>query len=105
MTDVLDLDKLIEDKREIKLAGKKIDVSKIPSKVSLKVADIYDELDEDDPGSFDKILDLVMEIIESQNEDISKDWLIENASMRQLIALIDFVMKPINERKEDDSKN
>lgn len=101
--EVLNLDKLIQDKRIVKLAGKKIDVTKIPSKVTLKVVDIYEEISRDDPESFDKVFDIVMMVIKSQNDDIDKDWLIENSTIDQLIELVEFIMKPINERIEEKS--
>lgn len=100
MADILDLDKLVEDKRTVKLEGKEIDVTKIPSKVTLTVADTWEEIDEDDPESFDKIIDIVMMIIDAQNDDITRDWLIENSSLRQLIALIEYVLEPIQEKKQ-----
>lgn len=110
MAEILDLDKLIDDKRTVKLAGKKIDVSKIPSKISLQILDKYEELSEDNPESINVVLDMIIDIINSQNEDeITEDWLLEHTDIDQLMTLVEFIMEPINERteknEEDDSKN
>jgi len=107
MAEVLDLDKLIEDKRKVKLAGKEIDVSKIPSKISLKILDKYDELSEDNPESMNLVVDMIVDIINSQNEEeITEEWLMDKTSIKQLMKLIEFVMAPINEKVEqDDTKN
>jgi hypothetical protein len=104
--EILDLDKLIGDKRIIKLAGKEIDVSKIPSKVTLRIADSYEDLKEDNPESMNILMDIVMDIIKPKNPEVTQDWIIENTDIKQLIALIEFIMKPVNERiKKGGPKN
>lgn len=102
--EVLDLDKLIDKKRIIKLAGKEIDVSRIPSKVSLGLLERYEEIDEDNSDSMDRTFDLIMDIVKPQNPDITKDWIIENTDLIQLMAFIEFVIKPVKDRIGDDPK-
>ena len=100
--EILDLDKLLEDKRLIKLEGKEIDVSKIPSKITLEIANKFDDIDKNDPESMDVVMDLVLDIINSQNkEEITKDWLLENTDINQLIALLEFVMEPLEDKVDE----
>ena len=105
--EILDLDKLIPAKRIIKLAGKEIDVSKIPSEVSLELAEKADVLKSESTESFPMIFDFVIKICNASNQDekITKEWLVKNTSLEQLVALLEFVMKPIRERSEQNGKN
>ena len=96
--EILDLDKLVPPKRLVKLAGKEIDVSKISSIITLKIADTREDLSEDNPESMNLAWDIVMEIIDSQNSGITKDWLLEKTDIIQLIAFFDFILRPIKER-------
>lgn len=98
--EILDLDKLIEGKRIVKLAGKEIDVTKIPSKVTLKLIDSYEGLNENNPETMELVLDIVMDIIKAQNPEVTKEWLIDNTDITQLIALIEFILLPIQDRVE-----
>jgi|SRR6056297_978487 len=108
MSEILDLDKLIPEKREIKLEGKTINVTKVPSKVTLGMADKYEKIDKENPKSMDIVVEMVCEIMNSQNdEEVTKDWLYNNTDIRQLMQVIEFVMKPINEKlnNKDEGKN
>ena len=58
---ILDLDKIIEDQRVVRLAGKEIDVSVLPSRVTLELAAI-------DNTSFPQLLKLIEFILEPLNE-------------------------------------
>lgn len=102
---ILDLDNIVQEERIIKLKGKEIKVTTVPSKVTLKADKIYDELDENDPESFQKLVDLAYEMIEAQNndEEITKQWIIDNTGFRQLVKLLEFTLAPLNEMI--DSKN
>lgn len=98
--EILDLDKLVPKKRIVKLAGKAIDVSKIPSEVTLELAENEDKLQS--AGSFEMIFDMVIKICNATNpdEDITKEWLVKNTSLEQLMALMEFIMKPLRDRAE-----
>lgn len=100
--EILDLDKLIPDKRIVKLAGKEIDVSKVPTRVVLEIEKNKDQLEGE--ASFDLVLDMVCKICKPSFPEISVDWLIDNTDMNQLIAMLEFVMKPIREKAEKMAK-
>lgn len=100
MPKILDLDKLVPDKRIVKLAGKEIDVSKIPSRVTLEIAQKSDVLKSGSEESFPLMLDMVVKICKPSVPDMTSDWLVDNTSLDQLMALIEFVLEPVQKRAE-----
>lgn len=105
--EILDLDKLIPQKRIVKLAGKEIDVSKIPSEVTLEIVEKIDVLSSGESESFPLVFDMIVKICNATDpdEEITKDWLVKNTSLDQLITLMEFVMEPVRERAEQQGKN
>ncbi|MEK8132909.1 hypothetical protein WMW72_34010 [Paenibacillus filicis] len=97
---ILDLDKVIAAQRIVKLAGKEIDVSKIPSRVTLELAEKSDELKSGGKNSFPMVLEMVVKVCKPSFPEITKDWIVDNTSLDQLTALIDFILNPVKERAE-----
>ena len=106
--EILDLDKLIPDDRIIRLAGREINVSKIPSQVTLEMASKSEVLQSGSDESFDEVFDMILKICnanKSENEEeVTKEWIVSNTSMDQLLTLIEFVMKPLNDRAAEGNK-
>ncbi|MFJ5625448.1 hypothetical protein ACIQD3_22725 [Peribacillus loiseleuriae] len=103
--EILDLDKLITNERIVRLAGKNIDVSVIPSRVTLEIAKKSDKLKEGSDESFPIMLDLVVKICKPSFPEITQDWIVDNTSLNQLLALVEFVLQPIKDRAEGTGKN
>ncbi|MGY6209732.1 hypothetical protein ACXEO8_07120 [Cytobacillus firmus] len=103
--EILDLDKIITAERIVRLAGKDIDVSKIPSRVTLEIAKKSDVLKSGSEESFPVLLDLIVKICKPSQPDITSEWIIDHTSLDQLLALIEFILKPINDRTEGKGKN
>lgn len=103
--EILDLDKIITAERIVRLAGKDIDVSKIPSRVTLEIAEKSDKLKTGSDESFPIMLDLVVKICKPSFPEITKDWIIDNTDLNQLLTLIEFILKPIKDRTERNGKN
>jgi hypothetical protein len=103
--EILDLDKLIPSQRIVKLGGKSIDVSKIPSRVTLEIAQKSDVLKSGSEESFPTLLNLIVNICKPSQPDITSEWLIDNTSLDQLLALIEFILQPIKDRSEGTGKN
>ncbi|MBU5214560.1 hypothetical protein [Heyndrickxia oleronia] len=103
--EILDLDKIVTAERKVRLAGKEIDVSKIPSRVTLEIAEKTDVLQSGSKESFPVLLDLVVKICKPSFPEITSDWIIDNTSLDQLLKLVDFILKPIKERAEGNGKN
>lgn len=103
--EILDLDKIVTDERIVRLAGKDIDVSKIPSRVTLEIASKSDKLKEGSEESFPIMLDLVVKICKPSFPEVTKDWIIDHTDLNQLLALIEFILKPIKDRAKSNEKN
>ncbi|CRK80304.1 hypothetical protein [Neobacillus massiliamazoniensis] len=103
--EILDLDKLIPEQRIIRLAGKEIDVSKIPSRVTLEIAEKSDVLKSGSNESFPLLLDMIVKICKPSQPDINSDWLIDHTSLDQLLSMIEFILKPIQDRAKGNGKN
>ncbi|MFS0820757.1 hypothetical protein [Bacillus sp. 1P02SD] len=103
--EILDLDKLVTAERVVRLSGKDIDVSKIPSRVTLEIAAKSDVLKSGSSESFPLMLDMVVKICKPSQPDITQDWIIDNTSFEQLMALLDFILKPITDRAATNGKN
>lgn len=95
---ILDLDKLVPDKRAVILAGEEIDVSKIPSRVTMEVAEKEAVLQSGSTESFPLVLEMIVKICKPSKPDITQDWIVDNTSMDQLLALIEFVLKPLQDK-------
>ena len=95
---ILDLDKLIPEQRIIKLSGQEIDVSKIPSRVTMEVAEKADILKSGSNESFPVLLDMIVKICKPSKPDINQDWVIDNTSIDQLLALIEFTLEPLQDK-------
>ena len=103
--EILDLDKIITAERIVRLAGKEIDVSKIPSRVTLEIAKKSDILKSGSEESFPVLLELIVKICKPSQPDITSEWIIDHTSLDQLLALIEFILKPIKDRAEGNGKN
>lgn len=106
--EILDLDKVTPAKRIVKLAGRDIDVSVIPSEVTLELVTKMEDLDTDSPETLPMVLDMVVKIcnVQAKEQDqITAEWLVKKTSLEQLMSLLEFVMRPIRERAEANGKN
>ena len=95
---IKDFDKILPPKRIAKLAGKEIDVSLIPSRVSLELAIFRDNVlkMKSSEEQQRKSLEIVAKVCQVKNPKITVDWLLDNTHYEQLIEFIDFVLEPLN---------
>lgn len=98
---ILDLDKLIPDQRIVRLAGVDIDVSKIPSRVTMELSEKADVFKKANEKSFPALIEMIIKIMKPSKPDVTDDWLIDNTSMDQLLALIEFVLEPLQDKIEE----
>lgn len=100
MAKVLDLNALIPEERCFILGEKRVDVSKIPARVTLELAQKEDVIRSESMESFEVIFDLAVKVCQVSDKSITKDWIIDNCELGQLQELIRFVLQPLNERAE-----
>lgn len=97
---ILDLDQIIPEERVVILATKRIDVSRIPSRVTLDIAKNSDKLQSGNQDSFPMLLEQVANILRPSFPEVTVDWIVDNTDLNQLLKLIEFVLEPVKDRAE-----
>ena len=100
-------DKINREKREIQVGGEVADVTRIPSRVMLELVNAADsgEISEDNPGSFQRTLELVEKVTTPSNPKMTADFLLDNTDFETLVELIEYVMEPVRNKMEQQEKN
>lgn len=104
---VKDFSKKSYEKRIAKIEGEEIDVSRIPTRVMVELAELNerkDELARNSIESFNKIVEIIS-LACRKNPKITPDWLKDNTDIEQLFDLMEFILEPVKRRAEDVSKN
>ncbi len=118
---VHDLDKLKPEPIMVKLGGKEIDISFVPSGVALEMMRIREKL-EALTGSSDKLkkieegggeaqqsfllaAEICALLTKAQYEEMDREWLLNNTNVQQLKVLIELITNSVFESLGDDSKN
>lgn len=97
-SNILDLDALAPEPRIIRLGGEEIDVAQIPTRPLLQIVRFYDQQRAGKMStekSLDEILGIFGGLCEKKNPKITKDFLLDHLPMENLMAFIDFIIKPI----------
>ncbi|KKL82736.1 hypothetical protein LCGC14_1981760 [marine sediment metagenome] len=122
---VYDLDVLRPVPEYVLLAGKKIDISFIPSGVAIDLMGVRQQMDElvDTPEKLDKIkeggeealksfqlsAEMCAKITECQYKEMDKEWLLKNTNVAQLQRLIkhitDAIFRSIESTEGEPGKN
>ena len=108
---VHDLDVLRPPPEYVKLAGKEIDISFIPSGIAIDISTLQDEMRDltDTPEklkkiqkggketarSFDIAAELCAKITSSQHEEMDKEWLLKNTDVVQIKILMEHITKAV----------
>ena len=97
-----DLDILRPPSEYVKLGGKEIDISFIPSGIAIDIIMLKEKLDKADESdeSFGLAADLCASITGIQHKEMDKEWLMKNTSMEQLYAMMKFVFTAVNRSLE-----
>jgi hypothetical protein len=108
MTEIVDFDKVIPEKRIAKIAGKEIDVSKLPARLVLEQAKFSDDLQSGKIKSMTDIQKRSFETVEKvckvSNPDFSLEEIIDDITVEQLLQFIEYVLEPLNKRSGDKKK-
>lgn len=95
---ILDLDALAPEPRIIKLGGEEIDVAQIPTRPMLQIVQFYDKQKAGKMSteeSLDKILGIFGDMCKKKNPKITKDFLLDNLPMENMMAFVNFIIEPI----------
>ena len=97
MADHLDVDKILPAPRTFTLAGELVDVSALPSRVVVGIIKERAKFEAQGDEAFDLLIDKMGEVCQRSNSTVTRDWLLENTTFQQLIAVIEFILKPLQE--------
>ncbi len=100
---IRDFDKIVRQERRARIAGEEVDVTKIPSRVTLEMTKFVDKGMGSDETFF-KMLDLVAKACQPSNPKITADWLLDNTDFDQMMDFCEFVLEPIRKRAEKAEK-
>ena len=96
-----DFDRLIPEQRIAKLAGKEIDVTRIPSRVTLMLAEYADSVDRLSPKEqFKNALEPIVAVCKLTDPEVTVDWLLDNTDFAQLQEFTQFVLEPIRQKTQ-----
>jgi hypothetical protein len=108
MTEFKDFDSLIVEKRVAKIAGREIDISKIPARIVLEQAKFRDDILSGKVKSFleqqKKTFEMVERICRVSDPDFKVENIIDDITVDQLLDFIDFVIEPLNKPKGNKKK-
>ncbi len=91
---IRDFDKVVRQKRIAVLAGKRIDVTMIPSVVMIELLDLMDSKNLQDPKNFSKVMEMVAKVCQVTDKEVTADWLYHNTDIMTLLDFADYVMEP-----------
>jgi len=96
---IRDFDKVVQTARLARIGGEEVDVTKIPSRVTLEMTKLADDAEAmKQEESFYTVIDLVAKACTPSNPKITADWLLDNTDFDTLMDFCEFVMEPIRER-------
>ncbi len=95
---IKDFDAIVKPKRIAILGGKRIDVSKIPTRVMVELLQMLDSESAQETDTFFKMVDVVVKVC--NDPEITPDWLYDNTEMDILLDFTEFVIEPIKNRGE-----
>jgi len=104
---IKDFSKKTYEKRIAKIEGEEIDVSKIPTRVMLRLIELKEKQDDTETtstGDFNEIIEIIA-VACRKNKKITPDWLKDNTDIIQLLNLMAFIIEPLKERAVEISKN
>jgi len=92
MGEFYNLDSLVEKPKTIRLAGRAINVAKVPAIVVFKADDLRDKLRdikvENSRELIEEAADIVLMIAKASGDSVEKDWLLENATVEQILQFV-----------------
>lgn len=105
MSGIKDFDSVLKPERIMKIRGEEVDVTKIPSRVTLEMAKLNDNAKElNSEQGFYKSIDLVSQACKPTNPKITTEWLLDNTDFETLMDVMDYVLEPINKRVDKTEK-
>lgn len=102
----LDLDALLSEERSVILSGRELIVPDMPLETTLRLAKMKQELKDAEGGEqLEAVIEVVSELLAGANPDLTQEWLVKNLTMRQTLALVEFIVAAEGELGEGEAAN
>jgi len=92
MGEFYNLDSLVDKPKIVTLAGREINVAKVPAIVVFRADDLRDRLRnlkaEDSRELIEAAADIILMIAKASGDPVEKDWLLENATVEQILEFV-----------------
>jgi len=101
---IKDFDAVAPARRVARIAGREVDVTSIPARVTLDMARFKDDLDAGKLTQEEQIartVELVAKVTVARNPEITADWLLDNTTLDTLFDFIGFVLAPTTQRAKE----
>jgi len=101
---IVDFDKFETQRRIAKICGEEIDVTRIPTRSTLALAQFSDDMTAgkySNEESFMKLVELIATIARPLCPELTADKLLDKTTYASLKAFLDFVVAPLTEEAEE----
>jgi len=98
-----DLDLLDPPERFVKMAGEVIDISFIPSELTLKAAKISNMFEKGSMSMdemFTQMIDVIVTISQGSNPNVTAEWILKNVSVAKITRFLELLVSDMNDSKE-----
>ena len=99
---VKDFDAVAPERRQAKIAGKVLDCTFIPARVTLAIQRFSDEMEgKSGADAVERAAELIAKIGQRTDPELTVDWLLDNLDLLQLQELFAFILDPYKRRAEE----
>jgi hypothetical protein len=98
---ILDFDAMVPAPRQFRVAGRVIDVTRLPAQISLDFARFADGVQGGDLSNEDtltRVFQLVSTACVLTDPEVTVPWLLEHTTFEQLMGIVDYVLEPLRKR-------
>jgi len=92
MGEFYNLDSLVDKPKIVTLAGREINVAKVPAIVVFKADELREKLRdfkiENSRELIEAAVDIILMIAKASGDPVEKDWLLENATVEQILEFV-----------------
>ena len=99
---IKNFDKIVRPERKAILCGEEVDLTKIPTRVTLEMTRLSDNQSKlNSEEGFHATVELVAMACKPSNPKMTADWLIDNTDFETLMEFMDYALEPVKKRVEE----
>lgn len=92
-----DFSSVVPGRRVAVICGEEVDVTRVPARVTLAMfAKIQEKRRNNGQFEIDDLAEIVSMVCTRSNPKVTKDWLLDNAEIAELVKFSDFVLEPMS---------